>query len=89
MSISNMGMLGVKQFTAIINPPQSCILAIGAPFQELVQSTPHDNESPSTGFNTYLNVTLSCDHRIIDGSVGSKWLQTFRQLIENPIRIVL
>ena len=89
MSISNMGMLGVQQFTAIINPPQSCILAIASPFKELaLQKTP-DGHSEQAGFHTYLNVTLSCDHRVMDGAVGSQYLQRLKAYIENPLQLVI
>ncbi|HTE45639.1 MAG TPA: pyruvate dehydrogenase complex dihydrolipoamide acetyltransferase, partial [Gemmatimonadaceae bacterium] len=81
-SISNLGMFGIDQFTAIINPPETAILAIGTA-QDVV--VPHGD-----GFVTQkrLRVTLSCDHRAVDGAVGAAFLQTLRRLIENPLMMV-
>jgi pyruvate dehydrogenase E2 component (dihydrolipoamide acetyltransferase) len=77
-SISNLGMFGIKEFTAIINPPEAAILAIGG-------STPtpvvRDGE---VVVRSMMSVTMSCDHRVIDGATGAKFLQTFRQYMENP-----
>eukprot|EP00668_Euglena_longa_P040616 GGOE01053478.1.p1 GENE.GGOE01053478.1~~GGOE01053478.1.p1 ORF type:complete len:288 (+),score=40.45 GGOE01053478.1:459-1322(+) len=71
-TISNLGSYGVKHFTAIINPPQACILAVGAA-QE----------------NGMMSVTLSCDHRVVDGAVGATWLQAFKGLVETPSSLLL
>jgi pyruvate dehydrogenase E2 component (dihydrolipoamide acetyltransferase) len=81
-SVSNLGMFGIDQFTAIINPPEAAILAVGAtetkPVWENGQFVPRQR----------MRVTLSCDHRIIDGAVGAKFLQTLRQLLESPMMML-
>lgn len=84
-TISNLGMFGIKNFSAIINPPQACILAIGASEDRLV---PADNEK---GFDvaSMMSVTLSCDHRVVDGAVGAQWLAEFRKYIEKPVTMLL
>ena len=82
-SISNLGMYGIKNFTAIINPPQSAILAVGAG-----QKIPTVNDDKIVICNI-MNVTLSCDHRAIDGAVGAKFLQVFKKIIENPMLMSL
>lgn len=84
-TISNLGMMGIKHFTAVINPPQSCILAVGAPEKKLV---PADNEK---GFEvkSVMSVTLSCDHRVVDGAVGSQWLDKFKGYLEKPLNLLL
>jgi len=80
-SVSNLGMFGIDQFTAIINPPESAILAIGASEDKLVV----ENGEPVV--RKRMRVTMSCDHRVIDGAVGAKFLQTLRRLIENPLML--
>jgi pyruvate dehydrogenase E2 component (dihydrolipoamide acetyltransferase) len=82
-TVSNLGMYGIKQFSAIVNPPQSCIFAIGA-----AQQIPAvlDGEIKIT---SVMNVTLSCDHRIVDGAVGASLLKAFKRYIENPSRLLL
>lgn len=82
-SISNLGMFGVKEFSAIINPPQSCILAVGAGEQ---MPKVVDGE---VKIQTVMNVTLSTDHRTVDGAVGAEWLQHFKKYIENPVSMLL
>ncbi|XP_051012375.1 dihydrolipoyllysine-residue acetyltransferase component of pyruvate dehydrogenase complex, mitochondrial [Acomys russatus] len=84
-TISNLGMFGIKNFSAIINPPQACILAIGASEDKLV---PADNEK---GFDvaSMMSVTLSCDHRVVDGAVGAQWLAEFKKYLEKPITMLL
>ncbi len=82
-SISNLGMYGIKQFSAIINPPQSCILAVGAG-EEIVVC-----EGNNFVKATQMNVTLSCDHRVVDGAVGAQFLQAFKESIENPLALIL
>jgi len=81
-SISNLGMFGIDQFTAIINPPEVGILAIGTA-QDVVVPGPE-------GFKVQkrLRVTMSCDHRAVDGAVGAEFLRTLRRLIENPLMLV-
>ena len=81
-SVSNLGMFGIDQFTAIINPPEAGILAIGTSEEKLVVV----NGEPVV--RNRVRVTMSCDHRIIDGAVGAKFLQTLRRLIENPLMLV-
>jgi len=82
-SVSNLGMMQIDQFTAIINPPEVGILAIGAIEDKVVVGA-------DGGFEVRkkLRVTMSCDHRVIDGAVGAKFLQTLRRLIENPLLLV-
>ena len=81
-SVSNLGMFGIDQFTAIINPPEAAILAIGTGEEKLVVI---DGEAV---VRQRVRVTLSCDHRIIDGAVGAKFLQALRRLVENPLMLV-
>jgi pyruvate dehydrogenase E2 component (dihydrolipoamide acetyltransferase) len=78
-TISNLGMFGIEEFTAIINPPDSCIMAIGGIRQEPVVK----NGEVVPG--NRMKVTLSCDHRVVDGASGAQFLQTFKNYIENPI----
>lgn len=82
-SISNLGMYGVKEFSAIINPPQSCILAVGAGEQRAVA------KDGALAVATIMTCTLSVDHRAVDGAVGAEFLGAFKQFIENPLRLVL
>lgn len=82
-SISNLGMFGIDEFTAIINPPDACILAVGGISQKLALV---DGEVKETNV---MKVTLSCDHRVVDGAKGSAFLQTFKQLMEDPVRILV
>jgi pyruvate dehydrogenase E2 component (dihydrolipoamide acetyltransferase) len=82
-SVSNLGMMQIEQFTAIINPPECGILAIGA-IEDKVVVTP----SGDYATRKKLRVTMSCDHRVIDGAVGARFLQTLRRLIENPLLLV-
>jgi pyruvate dehydrogenase E2 component (dihydrolipoamide acetyltransferase) len=77
-SISNLGMFGIKQFTAVINPPQGGILAVGAGEQRVVVI---DGEMQVA---TMMSCTLTCDHRVADGALGAQWLQAFKKLIEAP-----
>ena len=82
-SVSNLGMMQIEQFTAIINPPECAILAIGAIEDRLVVAA-----DGSTQARKRLRVTMSCDHRAIDGAVGARFLQTLRRMIENPLMLV-
>jgi len=82
-TISNLGMFGTTQFAAIINPPQSCILAIGGATGKVVKVGAEFQEVQ------VMNVTLSCDHRVVDGAVGAQWLQAFKGYIENPVTMLL
>ncbi|XP_012543524.1 dihydrolipoyllysine-residue acetyltransferase component of pyruvate dehydrogenase complex, mitochondrial isoform X3 [Monomorium pharaonis] len=85
ITVSNLGMFGIKNFSAIINPPQSIILAVGTTETTLI---PAKNEK---GFMTaqYMSVTASCDHRTVDGAVGAQWLAAFKDLMENPTTMLL
>jgi len=82
-SISNLGMMGVTSFAAVINPPQACILAIGKTDSKLVQ------EGDQIKSINVMKVTLSCDHRVVDGAVGAKWLQKFKSYLEKPETMLL
>ncbi|MER3429825.1 MAG: pyruvate dehydrogenase complex dihydrolipoamide acetyltransferase [Blastocatellia bacterium] len=82
-SISNLGMMGIKEFTAIINPPEAAILAVGGS-----QPVPVVRDGEIVIRNV-LNATLSCDHRVVDGATGAKFLQTLRELLENPALMLL
>lgn len=82
-SISNLGMYGIKDFAAIINPPQACILAVGAGIQQPVVV----NGKLEVG--TVMSVTLSVDHRAVDGAVGAEYLQVFKRYIENPVSMLV
>jgi len=83
-TISNLGMFGVSHFSAVINPPQACILAVGSARREVVPA-----EDDKVRVATMMSVTLSCDHRVVDGAVGATWLQHFKKLMENPINMLL
>ena len=78
-SISNLGMYGIKQFQAIINPPQSCILAVGQGEERPVVTHGHISVA------TVMEVTLSVDHRVVDGAIGAAFLAAFKGYIENPV----
>jgi pyruvate dehydrogenase E2 component (dihydrolipoamide acetyltransferase) len=82
-TISNLGMFGIDQFTAIINPPESCILAVGAAKETVVV------ENGQMKVANVMKVTLSCDHRSVDGAVGSAFLQTLKDMLENPVRLLV
>lgn len=82
-SISNLGMFGIDEFTAVINPPEGAILAIGAMTPKPVV---RDNEIV---IRQIMRVTMSCDHRVIDGATGAKFLQTFKKILENPLYLVV
>ena len=80
LTISNLGMYDIKNFTAIINPPQSMILAVGSGEKRAVVS-----ENNEINIHTIMTVTLSCDHRVVDGALGAQWLKSFKSYIENPV----
>lgn len=82
-TISNLGMFGIDEFTAIINPPDACILAVGGISQQPIVK----NGQIVPG--NIMKVTLSCDHRVVDGAIGSAFLQTLKSNLENPVRILL
>lgn len=81
-TISNLGMMDIDEFTAIINPPDSCILAVGK-----ITATPVV-ENGSVVIRNLMKLTLSCDHRVVDGAVGSKFLQTLKMYLENPVTML-
>lgn len=82
-SISNLGMFGIHEFTAVINPPEAAILAIGG-----IEQTPVVEDGELTTV-PMMRVTMSCDHRTIDGATGSRFLQTFRAMLEDPVAMLL
>ena len=82
-TVSNLGMFGIDEFTAIINPPDACILAVGRIAPRLVIDNGQVKES------NFMKVTLSCDHRVVDGSIGAKFLQTLKNIMEEPILLVM
>ena len=82
-TISNLGMFGIDEFTAIINPNDACILAVGG-----IKNTPVIKNGEIVPGNV-MKVTLSCDHRIVDGAIGSAFLKTLKELIEDPIKILV
>jgi pyruvate dehydrogenase E2 component (dihydrolipoamide acetyltransferase) len=82
-AVSNLGMFGIEEFTAIINPPNACILAVGG-----IKETPIVKNGQIVPGNI-MKVTLSCDHRAVDGAVGSAFLKTFKGLMEDPVRILI
>ncbi len=81
-SVSNLGKFGIDEFTAVINPPEAAILAIGA---VAPQAVVRDGEIVA---RQIMRVTMSCDHRVIDGATGAEFLQTFKQILENPLRLL-
>jgi pyruvate dehydrogenase E2 component (dihydrolipoamide acetyltransferase) len=82
-TISNLGMFGIEEFTAIINPPDACILAVGG-----IKQTPIVKDGQVVPGNV-MKVTLSCDHRAVDGAVGAAFLKTLKGLLEDPVRILI
>lgn len=82
-TISNLGMFGIDEFTAIINPPDACILAVGG-----IQQVPVVKNGAVVPGNV-MKVTLSCDHRVVDGATGSAFLQTLKSLLEEPVRLLV
>ena len=82
-TISNLGMFGIEEFTAIINPPDSCILAVGG----IIEKPVVKNGELAVG--NMMKVTLSCDHRVVDGAMGAAFLNTVKEILEDPIRILV
>ena len=82
-TISNLGMFGVREFAAVINPPHGGILAVGAGEQRPIVI------DGDLSVATVMTVTLSADHRAVDGVVGAKWLQAFKGFVENPVTMLL
>ncbi|MBA4097051.1 MAG: pyruvate dehydrogenase complex dihydrolipoamide acetyltransferase [Rhodospirillum sp.] len=82
-SLSNLGMFGIKDFAAIVNPPQGCIMAVGAGEQRAVV------KNGALAVATVMSCTLSVDHRVVDGAIGAEYLAAFRKLIENPLAMLV
>lgn len=82
-TISNLGMMDIEEFTAIINPPDSCILAVGRISEKIVR------KGEGFGATQVMKLTLSCDHRSVDGATGAAFLQTVKRFLENPVRLFL
>jgi pyruvate dehydrogenase E2 component (dihydrolipoamide acetyltransferase) len=82
-TISNLGMFEVEEFTAIINPPNACILAVGAILQKAIV------KNGALAVGSMMRVTLSCDHRVVDGASGAQFLQTLKSILEEPIRLII
>ena len=78
-SVSNLGMFGITEFSAIINPPQACIIAVGAGVEKPIVN------NGRVEIGTTMKATLSCDHRVVDGAVGAQFLSAFKKYIENPV----
>jgi pyruvate dehydrogenase E2 component (dihydrolipoamide acetyltransferase) len=83
-TISNLGMYGVREFAAIINPPQATILAVGAARRQAIES-----EDGGVAFTSVLSVTLSCDHRVVDGALGAELIAAFRELVAQPVTMLV
>jgi pyruvate dehydrogenase E2 component (dihydrolipoamide acetyltransferase) len=83
-TISNLGMMEIEEFTAIINPPDSCILAVGRIKEIVIKKA-----DGSFGTTNVMKVTLSCDHRSVDGAIGASFLQTLKKFIENPVTMLV
>lgn len=86
-TVSNLGKYGVSSFTAIINPPQAAILAVGGIFPRLVPPVSEDSQEISV--ESFMCVSLSCDHRVIDGALAAMWLHHFKGLLEDPAQMLL
>jgi pyruvate dehydrogenase E2 component (dihydrolipoamide acetyltransferase) len=82
-TISNLGMFGIDEFTAIINPPDACILAVGGIFEKPIV------KNGEIVVGNIMKVTLSCDHRVVDGATGAQFLQSFKEIMEEPIKLLV
>jgi pyruvate dehydrogenase E2 component (dihydrolipoamide acetyltransferase) len=82
-TISNLGMFEMEEFTAIINPPNACILAVGAILQKPIV------KNGALAVGNVMRVTLSCDHRVVDGATGAQFLQTLKSILQEPIRLII
>jgi pyruvate dehydrogenase E2 component (dihydrolipoamide acetyltransferase) len=83
-SISNLGMFGIYEFTAVINPPEAGILAIGG-----IEQWPVPNGDDGFRFVPRMKITMSCDHRVIDGATGARFLQTLKGMLEEPVSMLV
>jgi len=99
-TVSNLGMYGIKQFAAIVNPPQAAILAVGAALPKVVRAAAAGGAAGAAGGggggsnggwreSQVVLATLSCDHRVVDGAVGAEWLRAFKHYIENPLTMLV
>ena len=82
-AVSNLGMYGIEDFTSIINPPNGCILSVGR-----IKQTPVVKNGEIVPGNVMM-LSLSCDHRVVDGAVGSEFLKTLKDLLENPVKMIV
>jgi pyruvate dehydrogenase E2 component (dihydrolipoamide acetyltransferase) len=82
-SVSNLGMFGIKTFASIINEPQGAILSVGAGEKRVVV------KGDEMVIANVMSVTLTCDHRVVDGAVGARWLSAFKELLEEPLRMIV
>ena len=83
-AVSNLGMYGVREFAAVINPPQATVIAVGAARRQAIEKG-----DGGVAFASMMTVTLSCDHRVIDGALGAQVLKTFKEFIEYPITLLV
>ena len=81
-SVSNLGMFGIRSFASILNEPQGAILSVGAGEKRAVV------KNDQIVVATVMSVTLTCDHRVVDGAIGARWLQAFKPLIEDPLTML-
>ncbi len=88
-TISNLGSYGVRQFAAIVNPPQAAILAVGTAEKRVVPDGASGASGTAWKHATMMNVTLSADHRVVDGAVGATWLSAFKGYMESPNSMLL
>ena len=88
-TVSNLGMYGVNNFSAIVNPPQACILAVGGATKTVVVNENATGESDKFKVAHLMNVTLSSDHRVVDGAVAAEWGLEFKKFIEHPELMLL
>lgn len=84
-TISNLGMFGVKQFCAIVNPPQACILAVGGSDKRVIPGKVEGTYEEGS----FMCATISCDHRVVDGAVAAQWLASFKKYMEDPMTMLL
>ena len=82
-TVSNLGMFGIRNFAAVINPPQAAILAVGGIETRVVE------ENGSWKESNFMTCTLSCDHRVVDGAIGANWLKEFKARMEDPVALLL
>jgi pyruvate dehydrogenase E2 component (dihydrolipoamide acetyltransferase) len=86
-SVSNLGMMGIRSFASILNAPQGCILSVGAGEKRPVVRT-NENGGDALAIATMMTVTLTCDHRVVDGAIGARWLAAFKGYVEDPITLL-